>query len=105
MVSFLTFGPQNQPMKNRIVLFSFSFLFIHAANAQGLKNIFNKMKDSSSVVNLGKVLGAMTSSNKDSLSGNTISDGLKEALQVGTEKGTSRLSAMDGFFKNAALKI
>ncbi len=30
---------------------------------------------------------------------------MKEALQVGTERGTSKLSAADGFFKNAALKI
>jgi len=105
MVSFLTFGPQNQSMKNRILLFTFSLLFIHGAKTQGLKNIFNKMKDSSSVVNLGKVIDAMSSSGKDTLSGNTISNGLKEALQVGTEKGTSRLSAVDGFFKNAALKI
>src|SRR3954454_11307165 len=105
MVSFLTLRPQNQLMKNRLVLFTFSFLFIHAVNSQGLKNIFNKMKDSSSVANLGKIIDAVSSSNKDTLSGNTISNGLKEALQVGTEKGSARLSAVDGFFKNAALKI
>jgi hypothetical protein len=31
--------------------------------------------------------------------------GLKEALTVGTQNGTNRLSAVDGFFKNAAVKI
>ncbi len=34
-----------------------------------------------------------------------IVDGLKEALTVGTQNGTNRLSVVDGFFKNAAVKI
>ena len=43
--------------------------------------------------------------NKDTLSNNTVISGLKEALQVGINKGTQQLSAVDGFFGNAALKI
>lgn len=43
--------------------------------------------------------------NKDTLSNNTVIAGLKEALQVGINKGTQQLSAVDGFFGNAALKI
>ncbi len=41
------------------------------------------------------------------LSGNAaeIAAGLKEALNKGIETGTSRLSAADGFLKNAAVKI
>ena len=31
--------------------------------------------------------------------------GLKEALTIGTQNGTNKLSAVDGFFKDAALKI
>jgi hypothetical protein len=31
--------------------------------------------------------------------------GLKEALTVGTQNGTTKLSAVDGFFKDAAVKI
>jgi hypothetical protein len=31
--------------------------------------------------------------------------GLKEALTVGTQNGTNKLSAVDGFFKDAAVKI
>lgn len=42
---------------------------------------------------------------KDSLSTNDIIGGLKEALNKGIEKGTTQLSAMDGFFANAAIKI
>ncbi len=39
------------------------------------------------------------------LSSEEIANGLKEALTVGTQNGTSRLSSIDGFFANAALKI
>lgn len=42
---------------------------------------------------------------KDSLSSNDIATGLKEALDNGITKGTSKLSAVDGFFKDAAIKI
>jgi len=42
---------------------------------------------------------------KDSLSTNDVIGGLKEALNKGIEKGTTQLSAVDGFFANAAIKI
>ncbi|TSD63764.1 DUF4197 family protein [Inquilinus sp. KBS0705] len=34
-----------------------------------------------------------------------INNGLKEALQIGTGKSSDQLSAVDGFFSNAAVKI
>lgn len=34
-----------------------------------------------------------------------IAAGLKQALTVGTQNGTSKLSAVDGFFKDAAIKV
>ncbi|MFD0794603.1 DUF4197 domain-containing protein [Mucilaginibacter litoreus] len=34
-----------------------------------------------------------------------ISNGLKQALELGTGKSSDQLSAVDGFFKNAAIKI
>ncbi|RFZ95732.1 DUF4197 domain-containing protein [Mucilaginibacter conchicola] len=34
-----------------------------------------------------------------------ISNGLKQALELGTGKSSDQLSAVDGFFKNAAVKI
>lgn len=43
--------------------------------------------------------------NKDSLSNGDIISGLKEALNVGTQKSTGKLSMADGFFKDAAVKI
>jgi len=39
------------------------------------------------------------------LTTNEIVSGLKEALTVGTKNSTSQLSAVDGFFKDAAIKI
>jgi len=34
-----------------------------------------------------------------------VVEGLKEALSIGTQNATTRLSALDGFFANAAIKI
>ena len=34
-----------------------------------------------------------------------IANGLKDALKIGAQKSTDRLSAVDGFFKDAAVKI
>jgi len=39
------------------------------------------------------------------LSNTEIISGLKQALTVGTQNSTSQLSSLDGFFKNAAIKI
>ena len=39
------------------------------------------------------------------LSADEIAGGLKAALQAGARKGTAKLSAADGFFKDAAIKI
>lgn len=54
----------------------------------GIKNPLNKL--------FGKTKG---------LTNDDVVAGLKEALSVGTERGTKQLSAVDGFFGNAALKI
>jgi len=39
------------------------------------------------------------------LSNTDIVSGLKQALTIGTQNSTSQLSSVDGFFKNAAIKI
>jgi hypothetical protein len=39
------------------------------------------------------------------LSNTEIISGLKQALTIGTQNSTSQLSSLDGFFKNAAIKI
>jgi hypothetical protein len=47
----------------------------------------------------------MIGGNKSSLSNDEIVSGLKEALNVGTNNAAKQLSAVDGFFKDAAIKI
>jgi hypothetical protein len=39
------------------------------------------------------------------LTNSEIVSGLKEALSVGARNSSNQLSAVDGFFKNAAIKI
>ncbi len=71
-----------------ITLFTCSF---HIANAQNLDGL------------LKKVTGGKKG--KDSLSTNEVAAGLKEALSKGVTNGTTKLSSVDGFFKDAAIKI
>lgn len=49
--------------------------------------------------------GTSTGSTTGGLSTNDIIAGLKEALALGAERSSNKLSAMDGFFKDAAIKI
>ncbi len=81
-----------------------SFAILHTSQAQGLKGFMKKVTgDSSSKTSLGNIIGG--GDNQGGLSSSTIANGLKEALEVGTQKGAEKLSAADGFFKDAAIKI
>jgi hypothetical protein len=61
---------------------------------------------SSSTASVKTTLNKMFGKSKcGPLSTDEIVSGLKEALSVGAQRGTDKLSAADGFFKNAALKI
>lgn len=93
-------------MKKFILFFSFSSFFIVDVQSQGLKGFINKItKDTSSGSPINKVVNAVSGYDKDTMSTSTIANGLKEALRVGTERGTAKLSSPDGFFKDAAIKI
>ncbi len=93
-------------MKHFIVIFFFSSLFMANTEAQGLKGLIKKItKDTSAGSSIDKVVKVVSAYNKDTLSTSTIANGLKEALRVGTERGTAKLSSPDGFFKDAAIKI
>ncbi len=82
-------------------------LFSWAVSAQGIRGIIKNAtkKDSTGKSAINKIFDKTTNGQKVSLSNEEIISGLKEALQVGTERGTSKLSVVDGFFKNAAVKI
>lgn len=78
-------------MKKILILCIF-FSAAHLPSEAQFKNLLDKAKNALS----GK---QTTLSNED------IVAGLKEALAVGSQKGASTLSQVDGFFANAALKI
>ena len=92
-------------MKRFFLLSSILSLLSFSLQAQGLKGLIKNAtkKDSSGKTSVDKMLGM--SGGKSALSNDEIISGLKEALKVGTEKGTNKISAIDGFFKDAAIKI
>lgn len=54
---------------------------------------------------LGRLSKIIDKASGSPLSNDQIVTGLKEALTIGAERGSAKLSAPDGFFANAALKI
>lgn len=87
-------------MKRIFVFAFFSFVLTVAAQGQ-FKNILKK--DSSGKSGLDKII--QKNSGKQGLSNDEIVSGLKEALNVGTKNASQQLSSVDGFFKDAAIKI
>jgi len=77
-----------------LLFFSFS-LFAQKDSSNKLGGLFKKA---------GSIL-SKNSSSSGSLSSAEIVSGLKEALSLGAEKSSNKLSATDGFFKDAAVKI
>lgn len=90
-------------MKKATLLFSL-FLTASALNAQGLKGLIKKATtpDSTGKTTIGSILKTPAAK---SLSNEEIISGLKEALKVGADNSTQKLSAVDGFFKDAAIKV
>ncbi|MBX3253809.1 MAG: DUF4197 domain-containing protein [Chitinophagaceae bacterium] len=78
------------------------FLFSISSEAQLLKKVLGDKNDStkSSSGILGNITGKDGNLSKDD-----IAAGLKEALSVGAQNAGKTLSAVDGYFANAALKI
>ena len=75
-----------------------------ALQAQDIKGLFNKVtkKDSTKKSLFNQVTKGDTGKG---LSNDDIISGLKEALRVGTDSSTKKLSKADGFFGDAAIKI
>ncbi len=76
----------------KVFLIGVAFVIVHSIQAQGLKGVLNKVTGKDNTSQTG-------------LSTNDVANGLKEALNVGVKNGAEKLSAMDGFFKNEAIKI
>ncbi len=81
----------------KIISILFGIVIVNVTQAQiSIPKINNPLK---------KIQEAVSKPKNDSLSTPTVISGLKEALNLGVQKGTQKLSAVDGFFGNAALKI
>lgn len=81
-------------MKKAIIVAVCAIISLQAVQAQNIKGLIKKAisKDS-------------TSKSSTGLSSTEVANGLKEALNIGVTKGAEKLSAVDGFFKDAAIKI
>jgi predicted transcriptional regulator len=88
----------------KLLLFTAMLFMAAAIQAQGLRGVLKDAtkKDSSGRTGIDKVRGK---SGSGSLTSDEIISGLKEALSVGSHNASQKLSAADGFFKDAALKI
>ncbi len=96
-------------MKKIITTAIIASLLIGTTHAQGLKGLLNKVtqKDTTtrkSVLDNATTVKTSTPSGKG-LSNDNIISGLKEALRVGADSTTKKLSAANGFFGDAAIKI
>ncbi|HTE10918.1 MAG TPA: DUF4197 domain-containing protein [Chitinophagaceae bacterium] len=78
------------------LLFSVTVCAISQDSAKKKTSLFGKVSSAVSSVKSGK---------GSSLSNEDIVSGLKEALSVGAKKSADKLSAADGFFKDAAVKV
>lgn len=86
-------------MKNIITITSFLFLsFSVSAQKDSSHKLGGLFKKASSIL-------TKSSASTGNLSTDEIVSGLKEALSLGAQKSTDKLSAPNGFFKDAAVKI
>jgi hypothetical protein len=83
----------------KILLLTAFVAGVTSLQAQGLKGLLKKVAKDSTV---SAIIPART---VNGLSNDEIISGLKEALRIGTGNGTQKLAAVDGFFKDAAIKI
>jgi hypothetical protein len=97
-----TFGLQLNTMK-KLFLLSVTAIFFFSFSQAQIKNLFKK--DSSGKSGLDKAIQKVSSKTSTGLTNDEVISGLKEALQVGAENSGKKLSALDGFFKDAAIKI
>ncbi len=85
-------------MKYVLTIPAFFLISLSISAQKDSSNIFGSFKKASSIFN-------KSSSSTGNLSTDEIVSGLKEALYLGAQKSTDRLSVPDGFFKDAAVKI
>ena len=87
----------------KFLFLSVSALFLFSSSNAQLKNLFKK--DSSGKSGVDKIVQKLPGKSSGSLTNDEVVNGLKEALEVGTKNGADKLSMVDGFFKDAVIKI
>lgn len=80
-------------MKKVVLLLSVALITMQSISAQTIKGLFDKVTKTS------------TSASGNGLSNDDIINGLKDALRVGTDSSAKRLSKLNGFFGDAAIKV
>jgi len=90
-------------MKKLLTAFSlFSFISFITISAKAQQSSSSTSKLGGMLNSVKKTVGGGSGS---SLSTDDVVSGLKEALTIGAQKSATKLSAVDGFFKDAAVKI
>lgn len=95
-------------MKKFLFTLSVATIFFTNADAQGFGNLLKKVtgKDSTGNSVADKYLKNGSSTGiGNNLSNDDIISGLKEALRIGTDSSSKKLSKTDGFFGDAVIKI
>lgn len=89
-------------------VFATLFASAGAVKAQKLNDIFNQVVKSAGNGKTGTNNTTSTGSsgiNLNNLSNSDIASGLKQALQIGAQNASGRLSAVNGFFGNSLIKV
>ncbi|MBS1598007.1 MAG: DUF4197 domain-containing protein [Bacteroidetes bacterium] len=89
-------------MKKLLIVFALTSFSVAVVNAQQSSSSNSKSTAGSLFNNVKK---AVSGGGSGSLSSDDIVSGLKEALTIGAQKSAGKLSTVDGFFKDAAVKI
>src|SRR5690554_2936048 len=98
---FSIFGLDYNQMKRTILAFTLICFICGTADAQSWQDMLNKTKGQ---LGQGSGSGSGGGSVKD-LTNTEIVNGLKEALRVGANNASGKLSATNGFFGNALIKV
>src|SRR5262245_5784914 len=94
-------------MKRIILCLTTALVFLSSCtNGQVFKKVLGGTSKDSTKKSTGILDGVLGGSKTGTvLTTDEIVAGLKQALEVGAENGSKKLSAVDGFFANAAIKI
>ena len=95
--------------KSSVLLLTAFFISTGPLLAQGLKNVLGRKNADSTAPKtsggLGNLVNKVAGAGGGNLTTTEVVEGLKQALEVGVQRGAGKLSAVDGYFGNALLRI